>query len=79
MQVNGKEITVGCGVSVPVFGTHFRVDAEVVEIDEAQRRVHAKCDTLDGWWGLEDIRGVLNPGDFAVSNALAQDAQKEDS
>lgn len=71
VQIKGedKEVLVGCGVTVPIPGTRFRITAEVVEINEDEGRVRIKGKDFDTWASQVYILGVMSPSDFAIYNA----------
>jgi len=73
-----KTVEVGGGVMVPLPGTRYHTNAEVLEIDEAGERVRVKTPTFEAWYPKALIRDAMSPGDFAVQNAITTQDLKEE-
>ena len=64
------EVCVGCGVRIQVPGTHWRVNAEVLAIDETAQMVNVKGADFEGWIPKVQITRVIPPGDYVLDNAI---------
>jgi hypothetical protein len=73
-----KVIEVGGGVMAPLPGTRYHTLAEVMEIDEEQKRVRVKTPSFEAWYSKDSIRDAVSPGDYAVQNAYTNQDLKDD-
>jgi hypothetical protein len=74
----GKRVEVGGGIAVPVPGTRYYTNCEVLEIDDAGNRVLGKGIGFTAWFHQSVIKDALSPGDFAVQSAINEQDHKDD-
>ena len=61
---------VGCGVRIQVPGTHWRVNAEVLQVAADGWGVLVKGESFEGWVPMAQITKVIEPGDYVLDNAI---------
>ena len=64
------EVRVGCGVRIQVPGTRWKVNAEVLALDEAAQTVKVQGADFEGWIPKVQITNVISPGDYVLDNAI---------
>ena len=65
-----KTIQVGGGIVFRIPGTILSVTCEVLTIDEENQSVEVKGMSFQGWLHVNEIKDVLNPGTYALDNAI---------
>ena len=64
------EPAIGGGVVIAVPGTRWRINAEIIAINEDARALQVKGAGFEGWISQEQVKDVLSPGALAFDTAV---------
>lgn len=65
-----KTVQVGGGIVFRIPGSLLSVTCQVLTIDEDSQSIEVKGDNFQGWLHVNEIKDVLNPGTYALDNAI---------
>jgi hypothetical protein len=65
-----KPVEVGGGVSIRIQGTLYLLTCKVLQINEDEKTVEVKGVDFQGWISQDAIKDCMNPGTYALDNAI---------